>query len=192
MKRILAGLLMAVVWILPAFAEDFSFDDASRGEPLPYRVLPIENLGAFVGDWSDESMPHYGIIANLAEWQAKFPPSANVGGNKPPQPNPALFEQAALILVARVSAPPARGQQVLFVKSFELVQGEAVLTYGFFPPEARGGGRVKNTMLVAIPLRHVDEIRIIEDIETPESIAAARELEAAKAAGRFKPPALNP
>lgn len=189
--RNVARVMIVTMLTLTAAAQEFPFDAPPQGKPLPFRVLPVENLSAFVKNWDDESMPRYAIIGNIHEWRSEFAPAAVIGDNRPPEPNPAIFEKAALVLVARVSENPPKGHHPLFVKSFELVEGEAVLTYGFFPPESAGAFKVKNTMLVAIPLEYHDGIRIIEEVETKASMAAARELEAAKAAGRVKPPALN-
>lgn len=159
---------------------------APKGEPIPYRVVPLDNISAFVKNWEDESMPYYAIMGNIYEWRAAFSPAATMGGNKVFEPNPDIFEKDALILVARVSEAPPQGHEALFVKSFEFVDGEPILSYGFYPPVSRGAHKVKNTMMIAMPHKYLDGLRISEETETPASMTAARELQEAKDAGRVK------
>ncbi len=161
--------------------------DRSGGTPIPHRVIPMEEFAVFVNNWNDSSMPHYAIIGNIQEWKAEFSPAATMGNNKPFQPDPALFNDNVLVAISRVSDAPAPGQKVLILNSLVHSGGEAVVTYTFLPPAGKATHKVKNTLLIMMPAKFQDGIRFIEDEQTPESLAAQAELEAAKAAGRFKP-----
>ena len=165
---------------------------APQGQGVPYRIIPLDGAGVTVKNWANEADPHYAIIGNLGEWQATFIPTQTMGGKKPYQPEAGLFNREALVAMSRVSDAPPPGQKVLALKSVEVVAGELVLTYSFIPPTQKASFKVKNTLLVAVPVQYLDGLRIAEEIETPDTMAAAAELEAAKAAGRVKPPALKP
>lgn len=162
------------------------------GKPVPYRVIPAQDFAAVVKNWPNVGDPHYAIIGNIGEWQSVFQATATMGNNRPFQPDPGLFAREVLVAISRVTDAPAPGETVLAVKSVVFADGELVLTYSFMPPPRKASYQAKSTLLVAIPAEFQDGLRIIEEIETPASMAAARELEAARAAGRVKQSAPGP
>lgn len=191
MVRIIIGFMVMMALNFGVVTGVNAGEVARKGEPIPYHVFPTGDISSFVKNWEDESMPYYAIIGNIYEWRSVFSPAATMGGNKQFEPDPKIFDKEALLLVARVSDAPPQGHKTLFVKSFELVDGEAILSYGFFPPAGNASHKVKNTMLVAIPSKYLDGIRISEEIESAASMIVARELQEAKDAGRVKQPAPN-
>lgn len=195
MKRVLAIVVVAILAAGAGLAADRGAPPPPPppgGRQVPYRVIPMENVAAVVKNWSDENAPHYAIIGNLGEWRATFTPTVVMGDKRPTEPDPGLFNREVLVAISRVSDAPAPGERVLAVKSVARENGELVLTYSFMPPPRRGGHRAKSTLVVAIPAEFQDGLRLVEEIETPTTIATQRELDAAKAAGRVKPPALPP
>lgn len=157
------------------------------GIPVPFQVVPSDHFAAVIKNWSDESMPHYAIMTHMGEWDFAFQPTVTMGNNRPTRPDPSLFEKAWLVAISRVTDAPAPGQKVLDVKSLVLQDGQLVLTYTFIPPENKASYKAKSTILVAIPVRYQNELRIIEDTETAMTRTAQAELDDAKRAGRVKP-----
>lgn len=192
MKRIPLILVVALA-VVGVGQGGFGAESAPQGPAVPYKVIPAEEFAAAVKNWSNADDPHYAIITNLGEWQSEFQPTVVMGNKKPTQPEGALFNRAFLVAISRVSDAPAQGETVLSMRSLERAGGELLLTYNFIPPAKPASYKAKNTLIVAIPIEFVEsDLRIIEEIETPASRAAAAELDAAKAAGRYKPPAIKP
>lgn len=182
MRALAAVALVVVLGMGTIWAGEAPPPAAPQGQPVPFRVFPLDSFGAVVKDWSDQSLPHYAIMTHVAEWENAFQP---VGGGKPFTPQPEFFEKAQLVSISRVSMPPAPGQKVLDVKSVAIVDGELVLNYVFMPPTGQGRP-VKSTILVAIPSNVHNPLRISEDTETPGTRFADAELEQAIREGRFK------
>lgn len=192
MKRILLILAVALA-ATGAGQAARGAEGAPQGAAVPYKVIPAEEFAATVKNWNSDDDPHYAIITNLGEWQSEFQPTVVMGNKKPTQPEAALFNRAFLVAISRVSDAPAQGEKVLTMRSLERAGGELLLTYNFIPPVKQATYKAKNTLIVAIPIEFVEnDLRIVEEIETPASRAAAAELDAAKAAGRYKPPAIKP
>lgn len=190
MRRVLMTILAAVALAVACRAAN-GFGGEQRGRPIPYRVIPFEQLGVSVNNWTDTSNAKFSIIGSPAEWRMAFSPNGSLGNKQPPAPNAAFFEREQLVAVSRESAAPASGQPILVPRSLELLDNELVFTYSFIPPQMNTGHRVKATLLLAIPVEHQSNIRFLEEIETPTTLATEAELDAAKAAGRYKPHALG-
>ena len=185
MKRVLLIMLLALTVSSAGWSAEAG---RAQGKPIPYKVIPMEDFAAFVKNWSDESAPHYAIVGNIEEWKSVFSPAATMGNKKPFQPDPAIFQENVLVAISRVSDMPGPGEKVLAINSFIMTDGEAVLTYTFTQPAKKASYKVKNTLLIMMPAQYQDVIRFVEDEQTPDSLAAQAELEAAKAAGRYKQP----
>lgn len=185
MRHVLA--ILAVIAM--ATGAGLAADASSQKKSVPYRLVPLHDYSVTVRNWGNENDPHYSIITNAAEWKLAFPPAATMKSGKPFQPDASLFKREHLLAVSRISDAPASGERVLVVKSLVLEAGEVVLTYDYIPPANKAGYKVINTLLLAIPNEYpVDGIRIVEQIETPTSLATQAGVEAARAAGRIKPP----
>lgn len=187
MMRALAICILAACCAGTIFAGDAAGAGTAQGRQVPYQVMPMEAFSAAIKDWADESMPHYAIMNHAGEWDLAFQPARTPDDKRPFRPQPSFFEKAWVVAISRVSEAPPPGQRTLAFKSLAITEGQLVLTYSFIPPPPGSGRKVKSTLLVAIPANVQYDLRIIEDTETPESLAAQRELEEAIREGRFKP-----
>ena len=139
-------------------------DSVPRNGPVPYRVIPIEEFASAAKNWDEEHAPRYAVITSLDEWRAEFQPTVTMWNQKPTQPEESLFDHEFLVAVSRVSDAPARDEEkVLAIKSLVRTDGELRLSYSFVPPAKPAGFKVKNTLLIAISRKYLDDkLRIIE------------------------------
>ena len=182
MRQAMAVLTLVLLATVSGLAADGS-------RAIPFRLVSLYDYSVTVRQWANPNEPSYSIITNAGEWKLAFPPAAVMRDNRPFQPEGALFQREYLLSVSRVSDAPAQGERVLRVKSLNLVDGQVELTYQFVPPAAPASFKVINNLLLAVPVDFpVDGIRIVEQVETTASLATQAGVEAARAAGRIKPP----
>lgn len=155
----IASLFFAVVML--AAVVGHSRAGETRGEAVPYKVMPIEAYAAFVKNWPDESQPFCAVIRSADDWDKVFSPAVTMGGQRPTRPHVSLFEAGALLVVSRIAPAVEGATPVLSVVSLEKTRNGCELIYRFVEP-APASYSSTHTLILSIPNDVTGPFRFVE------------------------------
>jgi hypothetical protein len=147
LKLVLAGLLAAAL------------SAAALGGEVKFQLLDLTRYQTFVRNWDDQKQPAlYALIENKEQWDKVFHP-APVNSEKPVAPEPAVFFDHDLLVVARVQPAPARldtqtKSPVFKVQGVSVSDGGLVMKYQYAQPanpKPKATYSIKTFLVVLVP-----------------------------------------
>lgn len=135
-------------------------------EPIEVTTIRQGEYATFLVNWDDTTTPVFrAVIRTPHDYAAVFHPAPVMGNRRPFSPPDTFFDEAMIVVVARVVDAPAAGEKPLTVESLVADGDDLVLRYRFTPPAAKAAFTVKESLVVRVPRREIGHLRFVENGE---------------------------